>query len=543
MVLPRRPRSDRNRSTLVVALLVPTLILTGVLAHQAYDAARSHRAVAERTLHDYAAFAAWELSSALRRDLQAKVIKDGLELAARAGAKTLGSPMASVPVMDSLGHAWHWPRAGQLHYVFRLDLADSTLTTQGGQPPSAEELLWLSDSLPRWAPAHYDSDWESGVFVGQPGSDTEPALLAFRYYPAPGDAAEVLYGFRSDTAGWNSVFPMTVAYNSLLPPSLLAGRENQELLAIALRDTQGRLVYESSPYYYSSFEAVDTVGAGFAELTTYVTLRPDAAEELLIGGLPSSRLPLLLTLLLLSSGLVVAALHQFRREQELAQLRVDFVSGVSHELRTPLAQIRMFAETLQLGRVRNEEERERSLAIIAKESQRLTRQIDNVLLFSRAERGSVDLQLRRTNVADVVRGMEDSLQALAHRAGCEFVLDAPPAAWARVDEVALPQAIYNLLDNAIKYGPSGQTIRVGVRNDGDAVEVSVEDQGPGIPAHQRDAVWAPYHRLQRDRESAVSGSGIGLAVVRQVVEGHGGAVRVEDGRAGARFVTRLPADP
>src|SRR5256885_11553687 len=113
---------------------------------------------------------------------------------------------------------------------------------------------------------------------------------------------------------------------------------------------------------------------------------PDMAPKLVIGGMPRSNVPMLLSLLALTAGLVVAALLQLRREYELSQLRADFVSGVSHELRTPLAQIRMFSETLLLGRVRSDEERERSLGIIDQEARRLTHLVENLLHFSRSER-------------------------------------------------------------------------------------------------------------------------------------------------------------
>src|SRR5213083_3043837 len=117
-----------------------------------------------------------------------------------------------------------------------------------------------------------------------------------------------------------------------------------------------------------------------------VALRPDVAPKLVVGGMPRSNLPMLLSLLAITAALVVGALLQLRREYELSRLRADFVSGVSHELRTPLAQIRMFSETLLLGRVRSDDERERSLEIIDQEARRLTHLVENLLHFSRSER-------------------------------------------------------------------------------------------------------------------------------------------------------------
>src|SRR3569623_1100754 len=107
-----------------------------------------------------------------------------------------------------------------------------------------------------------------------------------------------------------------------------------------------------------------------------------------VGGLPQSRVPMLIALFVFAAWLLTVALLQLRRQQELARLRTEFVSGVSHELRTPLAQIRWFAELLRMGKLRSEEEKSRSAGIIAQEARRLTYLVENVLNFSRAEKGT-----------------------------------------------------------------------------------------------------------------------------------------------------------
>src|SRR5213076_2188456 len=242
-----------------------------------------------------------------------------------------------------------------------------------------------------------------------------------------------------------------------------------------------------------------------------VALRPDLAPKLVIGGMPRSNLPMLLSLLALTAGLVVAALLQLRREYELSQLRADFVSGVSHELRTPLAQIRMFSETLLLGRVRSDEEQVRSLEIIDQEARRLTHLVENLLHFSRSER-----QLTRLS-------------------------PAPAPLAALVDADALRQMLLNLLDNAVKYGPAGQTVTLGLSVGEGRARICVDDQGPGVPAADRERIWDQFWRLERDRGSAVAGTGIGLSVVRELVALHGGRAWAEDAPgSGGRFVIELP---
>jgi signal transduction histidine kinase len=200
----------------------------------------------------------------------------------------------------------------------------------------------------------------------------------------------------------------------------------------------------------------------------------------------------------------------------------------------------MFAETLLLDRVRTPEERRRALEIIDKEARRLTNLVENLLMFSRSERGAVRAAGEPRPLAPLVREIADGFHPLL--AGTEARLEASldDAVLAPVDPDVLRQVLLNLLDNAVKYGPRGQTVRLGVERAGGAARVTVADQGPGIPAAQRRRVFERFHRLERDREQ--TGTGIGLAVVRDLVEGLGGRCFVEDAEGGgARFVVVLPA--
>jgi signal transduction histidine kinase len=241
--------------------------------------------------------------------------------------------------------------------------------------------------------------------------------------------------------------------------------------------------------------------------------------------------------------LIVVAVVQLRREAELARLRSDFVSSVSHELRTPLAQIRMFAETLLLGRVRSDAERTRSMEIIDQEARRLAHLVENVLHFSRAERQSLRLCPEPTPLAAHVREISETFAPIARARRVDVQLSIDEDVVVRVDRNALRQMLLNLLDNAIKYGPPGQTVTVGVRGDGDRARLWVEDEGPGIDPSQRERIFDPFVRLDRDANSAIGGSGIGLSVVRELAQMHGGRAYAEPGDHGARFVIELQRVP
>jgi signal transduction histidine kinase len=279
----------------------------------------------------------------------------------------------------------------------------------------------------------------------------------------------------------------------------------------------------------------------------HVGLRPEVASQLIVGGLPRSRLPLLAGVFLLTAGLLGVAWRQLHRQQELARLRTEFVSGVSHELRTPLAQIRWFAELLHMGKLRSDEERERSAGIIDQEARRLTYLVENVLNFSRAEKGTNRITPTSLDLDTEMRDAVEMFTPLARSRRMSVRLSSPSGLTVSADRDALRQILLNLLDNAAKYGPAGQTITVGgaaaPATDGSRVRFWVEDEGPGIPAADRDRVWEPYVRLNRSAESATGGSGIGLSVVRELVGLHGGAAWIESAGAsgGARVVVELPA--
>jgi signal transduction histidine kinase len=274
-------------------------------------------------------------------------------------------------------------------------------------------------------------------------------------------------------------------------------------------------------------------------LNVAVAITPEAAGTLVIGGLPRDRLPLIIGLMALTTALVVVSLVQLRREAEIGRLRSNFVSGVSHELRTPLAQIRMFTETLLLGRVRSDAEGRRSLEIVAREAQRLSQLVENVLLFSRGERQRPEIQCRATRLAPLVREVVESFAPLAASRQAVLRTELDPTVHARVDEGAVRQVLLNLLDNAVKYGPMGQVVRVGLQQDDGRARLTVEDEGPGIAPRDANRIWQPFHRLA-SAAAVTGGAGIGLAIVQQLVELHDGHVHVEPGATGARFVVELP---
>jgi len=266
-----------------------------------------------------------------------------------------------------------------------------------------------------------------------------------------------------------------------------------------------------------------------------------AVPRLVRGGVPSSRIPFLLIVFGLTLLLAVATFRLVRREQQLGRMRSDFIASVSHELRTPLTQIRMFAETLLLDRVRSSHEERRSLEIIDQEARRLSNLVENVLRLAQSERGRLPVSRETVDVGPLLRETAESFLPLARASGDTIEVHAGDGAIVHADPESLRQIVLNLLDNALKYGPRGQRIVLALTSDEDRVRVTVDDQGPGIPERDRDVIWQRYTRLDRDREGHKPGTGIGLAVVRELVAVHGGSVSVSDSPlGGAQFGVILP---
>jgi len=232
-----------------------------------------------------------------------------------------------------------------------------------------------------------------------------------------------------------------------------------------------------------------------------------------------------------------------RREAEMAQLKSDFVANVSHDLKTPLSVIRMFGETLEMGRVTDEARRQEYYGVIARESERLSRLIENVLDFARIEGGRRTYSIVPTAVEPVIR---DTLEAFSHPLTSEgFKVDvrvAPDLPDVPMDGEAIAQALSNLIDNAIKYSAERKALTVEARLVGAELAIAVADAGVGIPREEQGRIFEKFYRAGRSETQGRRGSGVGLALVRHIAEAHRGRVTVESTPGeGSRFTVWLPA--
>ena len=534
-------RGVRSRTTSLVAILVVTVAVAAFLAFEAWDAAHRHRATAERAIRDYAKFAAWEFSVSAKEVLYSTLVWAFSPVGMLDG-RDLDGPLPGPSILDHEKSSHLLCARDSSRYFFRLDLRDDSFVTSGEEPATSMR-QWMLDTLPKNAKT-YKPDWVYEVVSGTVEGQTRSIVYQLKRDRAGRPA--VAYGFELCFAQFAADgLRKVMAHYAILPPSLTGGVpndsvSNDSIFSARVFDGNGHMIFESDVQYPDTYTGAYKLDY-FGGLKSVISLRPALAKTLLIGELPSERLPLLLGVLGLSAALAAIGVMQLRRESDLARLRSDFIASVSHELRTPLAQVRMFAETLLLGRVRSDEERLRSLQIVDQEARRLTHLVENILQFSRAEREAIRLAPVPSELASQVREAIEAFAPVARARHVVVQTSLENDVVCLVDPAALRQILLNLLDNAVKYGPLGQTVTITLKRTGDRARLMVDDQGPGIPPDQRNRVWEPYQRLESAVSAAVAGSGIGLAVVAQLVALHNGRAWVEAGSGrGARFVVEIP---
>ncbi len=230
------------------------------------------------------------------------------------------------------------------------------------------------------------------------------------------------------------------------------------------------------------------------------------------------------------------------KEMELAMLKSDFVSNVSHELRTPLSLIRLYAETLELGRVPLPEKQHDYYCIIRKESERLTALINNILDFSRIEAGRKEYDFRQTSLPELVRNTLESYRYQIEQQGFTFeehiADDVPPVA---VDREAIARSLLNLVNNALKYSSKEKFLSVNLYRANGSVKLEVIDRGIGIPRSEQHKVFEKFYRVGDPLVHNTKGSGLGLSLVRHIVHAHGGEVALESNPGqGSKFTIVLP---
>ncbi len=298
----------------------------------------------------------------------------------------------------------------------------------------------------------------------------------------------------------------------------------------------------------ASPEGPVTVSADLASDFLSWTLELYGPDARLVETLLNSRRGVYFYAFLLLTGILVFGLTLTARsvthQLELARLKSDFVSTVSHEFKSPLTAIRQLAEMLQSGRVSSEEQRRRYYDVLLEQSERLTVLVDNVLDLSRMDEGHYELERATVDMGllleEIVEGVEHRVRHQGFAIRSEIEDDAPAIA---IDAAAVTQATTNMIDNGVKYsGDSKEVIVRGFSRNGHFV-IAVQDFGVGLAAHEAARVFDRFYRGGSELTRAVKGTGLGLALVKQIAEAHGGSAAVESvPGSGSTFSICLPLD-
>ena len=326
------------------------------------------------------------------------------------------------------------------------------------------------------------------------------SLMTHNISEGQGEHAVMMIHYKSDStplaacAGWDGGAPEVERNMDSVLPGLV--------LAMKLRGT-----------------TIEAIGKQFAR-TSFITL---AALSLI-----------------LASGLAWTY-RNVSKEMALARLKSDFVSNVSHELRTPLSLIRLYAETLEMGRLTNPQKYQEYYQIIRKESERLTALINNILDFSRIEAGRKEYDFRETDLGALVRNTLDSYRYQIEQNGFvyeEKIDEVPPV---RVDREAMARSVLNLVNNALKYSQDRKYVGVNLYRHNGTVKLEVVDHGIGIPSEEQAKIFEKFYRVGDPLVHNTKGSGLGLSLVRHIIQAHGGDVLVDSTPGqGSKFTITLP---
>ena len=334
--------------------------------------------------------------------------------------------------------------------------------------------------------------------------------------------------------------------HELNPPAPDAGHQDERLSMMVYVADAG------SGHGYREFAANPTWGTGkpevsqnldepFRGLSLGIKFQGTTAEAISRRWVTQSFLILGVLSVLMIGGLVLTY-RSVNKQVAFARLKSDFVSNVSHELRTPLALIRLYAETLELGRINTNEKKNEYYSIIRKESERLTALINNILDFSRIEAGRKEYDFRETDIAELVRNTLDSYRFQIEQQG--FALEEqiePGIPKVRVDREAIARALVNLVNNALKYSDNEKFLGVKLYREKSVLKLEVIDRGIGIERNEQSRIFEKFYRTCDPLVHNTKGSGLGLSLVRHITHAHGGEVEVEStpGR-GSKFTMKLP---
>ncbi len=530
--------SKRNLITLAaVAIVLPT----GALAFMQYQ-----------SLVDLKGKTKIAIEENLRQTLQsvARNAQGDMQTLARETLAPLGSLSRSP---EDLKHTLG--RASQLHPEVDQFFLFSTCSCK---VENRFALLYSSEKLRRVSGPQLGADadvgrildaYRSSLALRPPAESTRELLFWQQTCSVPNEASHsffyVFYPLKNTDVAGLILNPQYVRkeYLNRLIPGLLRGsgtKGSESGLAVSVFDEKQNQIYANASGV-KNYQVKMAFAPVFPNWDLAATYRGSSIQSVAQASFEKSLLLTAVVLCLLLVGIILT-LRAASREMSLAAAKSRFVSNVSHELKTPLALIRLYAETLELDRVKDEQQGKDFLRTINGETRRLTQLINNILDFSKIEAGRKEYRFVSSDVAEIVetvlRTYEYQLRDAGFEVSTRIDQGLPMVA---IDAEAISQAVVNLLNNATKYSEDAKKIEVAVAARDSHIAIEVADHGIGILRSEQQKIFEKFYRVSTTLVHNTKGSGLGLALVKHVVEAHGGRVVVDSelGR-GSRFTILIP---
>ena len=530
--------SKRNLITLAaVAIVLPT----GALAFMQYQ-----------SLVDLKGKTKIAIEENLRQTLQsvARNAQGDMQTLARETLAPLGSLSRSP---EDLKHTLG--RASQLHPEVDQFFLFSTCSCK---VENRFALLYSSEKLRRVSGPQLGADadvgrildaYRSSLALRPPAESTRELLFWQQTCSVPNEASHsffyVFYPLKNTDVAGLILNPQYVRkeYLNRLIPGLLRGsgtKGSESGLAVSVFDEKQNQIYANASGV-KNYQVKMAFAPVFPNWDLAATYRGSSIQSVAQASFEKSLLLTAVVLCLLLVGIILT-LRAASREMSLAAAKSRFVSNVSHELKTPLALIRLYAETLELDRVKDEQQGKDFLRTINGETRRLTQLINNILDFSKIEAGRKEYRFVSSDVAEIVetvlRTYEYQLRDAGFEVSTRIDQGLPMVA---IDAEAISQAVVNLLNNATKYSEDAKKIEVAVAARDSHIAIEVADHGIGILRSEQQKIFEKFYRVSTTLVHNTKGSGLGLALVKHVVEAHGGRVLVDSelGR-GSRFTILIP---
>ena len=352
----------------------------------------------------------------------------------------------------------------------------------------------------------------------------------------------LLDGSLSDDGVWGFLLDSPYLRDAFLLPTLQT-RVDTAATEWIVRGRDGRTVLAGTDPPAGSLVLNAPIAGSFPPWLIEFYQRPRSTLRLLLTSGQSVYFYMFLAIATILGFGLVLTIRAISQELELARLKSDFVSTVSHEFKSPLTSIRQLSEMLQSGRVPSEERRQRYYDVLVEQSSRLSSLVTNVLDLARIDDGRKEFRSEPVNLVPLVRELVETTQHRVGHEGFEVRTEIrEPLPKVRGDMEALRQALSNLLNNAIQYSGEAREVAVTAGSEGGNVTISVKDAGVGIPEDETEKVFDRFYRGSNEVTRAIRGSGLGLTLVQEIVDAHGGSVEVEsEVGKGSTFTIRLPA--